>query len=139
MRWFRGRVWEGFWPRVLAAFYRTVTVIERNVLSRTPATRQEMPQGPHGRVLLRRGPQIVSELFPSLFDELVALGVPVGYPWQRLIALPQSSFGRCSISSAPATYSAPQSWHASPSTISTDRARARYTLTKSPTRQQDGV
>jgi 2-polyprenyl-6-methoxyphenol hydroxylase-like FAD-dependent oxidoreductase len=63
--------------RVLADFYRTVTVVERDVLPGTPAPRQGVPQGRHGHVLLRRGSQILSELFPGLLDELVAHGVPV--------------------------------------------------------------
>jgi 2-polyprenyl-6-methoxyphenol hydroxylase-like FAD-dependent oxidoreductase len=63
--------------RVLADFYRTVTVVERDMLPDTPANRQGVPQGRHGHVLLRRGSQILSDLFPGLLDELVADGVPV--------------------------------------------------------------
>jgi 2-polyprenyl-6-methoxyphenol hydroxylase-like FAD-dependent oxidoreductase len=63
--------------RVLADFYRTVTVVERDMLPDTPANRQGVPQGRHGHVLLRRGSQILSDLFPGLLDELVAEGVPV--------------------------------------------------------------
>ena len=63
--------------RVLADFYRAVTVVERNVLPDTPDNRQGVPQGRHGHVLMRRGSQILSDLFPGLLDELVADGVPV--------------------------------------------------------------
>ena len=63
--------------RVLADFYRTVTVVERDVLPDNPATRQGVPQGRHGHVLLRRGSQILSDLFPGILDDLVADGVPV--------------------------------------------------------------
>jgi 2-polyprenyl-6-methoxyphenol hydroxylase-like FAD-dependent oxidoreductase len=63
--------------RVLADFYRTVTVVERDVLPDTPSNRKGVPQGRHGHVLLRRGSQILSELFPGLLDQLVADGVPV--------------------------------------------------------------
>jgi 2-polyprenyl-6-methoxyphenol hydroxylase-like FAD-dependent oxidoreductase len=63
--------------RVLADFYRTVTVVERDTLPDTPMNRQGVPQGKHGHVLMRRGSQILSELFPGLLDELVAGGVPV--------------------------------------------------------------
>jgi 2-polyprenyl-6-methoxyphenol hydroxylase-like FAD-dependent oxidoreductase len=63
--------------RVLADFYRTVTVVERDVLPDTPVNRQGVPQGRHGHVLLRRGSQVLSDLFPGLLDELVADGAPV--------------------------------------------------------------
>jgi 2-polyprenyl-6-methoxyphenol hydroxylase-like FAD-dependent oxidoreductase len=63
--------------RVLADFYRSVTVVERDVLPDNPTNRQGVPQGRHGHVLLRRGSQILSELFPGLLDELVAHGVPL--------------------------------------------------------------
>ncbi len=63
--------------RVLADFYRTVTVVERDVLPDTPTNRQGVPQGRHGHVLMRRGSQILSDLFPGLLDDLVADGVPV--------------------------------------------------------------
>jgi 2-polyprenyl-6-methoxyphenol hydroxylase-like FAD-dependent oxidoreductase len=41
--------------RVLADFYRTVTVVERDMLlPDTPANRRGVPQGKHGHVLMRR-------------------------------------------------------------------------------------
>ena len=63
--------------RVLADFYRTVTVVERDMLPDTPTNRQGVPQGRHGHVLLRRGSQILSDLFPGLLEDLLADGVPV--------------------------------------------------------------
>jgi 2-polyprenyl-6-methoxyphenol hydroxylase-like FAD-dependent oxidoreductase len=63
--------------RVLADFYRTVTVVERDALPETPGEPTAVPQGRHGHVLLRRGSQILSDLFPGLMNELVADGVPV--------------------------------------------------------------
>jgi 2-polyprenyl-6-methoxyphenol hydroxylase-like FAD-dependent oxidoreductase len=62
---------------VLADFYRAVTVVERDMLPATPENRQGVPQGKHGHVLMRRGSQILSELFPGLLDELVTDGAPV--------------------------------------------------------------
>jgi 2-polyprenyl-6-methoxyphenol hydroxylase-like FAD-dependent oxidoreductase len=63
--------------RVLADFYRTVTVIERDELPDDPVTRRGVPQGRHPHALLARGAQILDELFPGLMDELVAAGAPV--------------------------------------------------------------
>jgi 2-polyprenyl-6-methoxyphenol hydroxylase-like FAD-dependent oxidoreductase len=63
--------------RVLADFYRTVTVIERDELRDEPVNRRGVPQGRHVHALLPRGAQILEELFPGFLDELVAAGVPV--------------------------------------------------------------
>ena len=63
--------------RVLADFFRTVTVIERDELPDDPVNRRGVPQGRHVHALLPRGAHIVDELFPGLLDELVAAGVPV--------------------------------------------------------------
>jgi hypothetical protein len=63
--------------RVLADFYRTVTVVEREVLPDDPVNRRGVPQGRHLHVLLARGSQILGELFPGFLDELVADGVSV--------------------------------------------------------------
>ncbi len=62
--------------RVLADFYRTVTVVERDVLLDEPVHRRGVPQGRHGHVLSARGSQILDELFTGFLDELVAGGVP---------------------------------------------------------------
>ena len=63
--------------RVLADFFRTVTVVERDVLPDDPANRRGVPQGRHAHALLARGAQILDELFPGILDELVADGAPV--------------------------------------------------------------
>jgi 2-polyprenyl-6-methoxyphenol hydroxylase-like FAD-dependent oxidoreductase len=63
--------------RVLADFFETVTVVERDVLPDDPADRQGVPQGRHVHVLLARGAQILDELFPGFLKELVADGAPV--------------------------------------------------------------
>ena len=63
--------------RVLADFFETVTVVERDVLPDDPAVRRGVPQGRHVHVLLARGAQILDELFPGFLDELVADGAPV--------------------------------------------------------------
>jgi 2-polyprenyl-6-methoxyphenol hydroxylase-like FAD-dependent oxidoreductase len=63
--------------RVLADFYRTVTVVERDVLSDEAASRRGVPQGRHPHALLARGAQTLGEFFPGIFDELVGDGAPV--------------------------------------------------------------
>jgi 2-polyprenyl-6-methoxyphenol hydroxylase-like FAD-dependent oxidoreductase len=63
--------------RVLADFYETVSVVERDVLPDDPTNRRGLPQGRHVHALLRRGGQIIDELFPGILDELVAAGAPV--------------------------------------------------------------
>ena len=63
--------------RVLAEFFETVTVVERDELPDDSAVRRGVPQGRHVHVLLARGSQILDELFPGFLDELVADGAPV--------------------------------------------------------------
>ncbi|OBG19292.1 NAD(P)/FAD-dependent oxidoreductase [Mycobacterium sp. 852002-51057_SCH5723018] len=63
--------------RVLADFYSTVTVVERDVLPDKPISRRGVPQGmlPHNPAT--RGVQIMGELFPGFLDELAADGARV--------------------------------------------------------------
>ncbi len=63
--------------RVLADFYETVTVVERDVLADDAVNRRGVPQGRHVHALLGRGSQVLAELFPGFLDDLVAAGVPV--------------------------------------------------------------
>ena len=63
--------------RVLADFFRTVTVVERDVLQADPANRRGVPQGRHAHLLLPRGAQILDELFPGILNALVVDGAPV--------------------------------------------------------------
>jgi 2-polyprenyl-6-methoxyphenol hydroxylase-like FAD-dependent oxidoreductase len=63
--------------RVLADFFRTVMVIERDELPDDPVNRRGVPQGRHVHALLTRGAQILEELFKGFLDELVAAGAPV--------------------------------------------------------------
>jgi 2-polyprenyl-6-methoxyphenol hydroxylase-like FAD-dependent oxidoreductase len=63
--------------RVLADYFRTVTVVERDVLPDDPANRRGVPQGRHPHALLARGAQILEEFFPGILNELVADGAPV--------------------------------------------------------------
>jgi 2-polyprenyl-6-methoxyphenol hydroxylase-like FAD-dependent oxidoreductase len=63
--------------RVLADFFETVTVVDRDVLPDDPANRRGVPQGRHVHALLPRGAQILNEFFPGILNELVADGAPV--------------------------------------------------------------
>jgi hypothetical protein len=63
--------------RVLSDFFRTVTVVERDVLPDDPANRRGVPQGRHAHLLLPRGAQILDELFPGILNGLVVDGAPV--------------------------------------------------------------
>lgn len=63
--------------RVLADFFRTVTVVERDVLPDDPANRRGVPQGRHAHLLLPRGAQLLDELFPGILNGLVVDGAPV--------------------------------------------------------------
>ncbi len=60
--------------RVLADHFRIVTVVERDILPQAPTSRRGVPQDRHPHVLLGKGVQIVGELFPGFFDQLVADG-----------------------------------------------------------------
>ena len=63
--------------RVLADYFRTVTVVERDVLPDDPANRRGVPQGRHVHALLARGAHILEEFFPGILNALVADGAPV--------------------------------------------------------------
>lgn len=65
--------------RVLADYFKTVTVVDRDVLPDEPANRRGVPQGRHVHALLPRGAHILNELFPGFLNELVAGGAPVLY------------------------------------------------------------
>ena len=66
-----------FAARVLAEFYRSVTVVERDVLPDDAVNRRGVPQGRHAHALLARSSEILDELFPGFLNELVADGVKV--------------------------------------------------------------
>ena len=63
--------------RVLAEFFDSVAVVERDDLPDHPVVRRGVPQGRHAHALLSGGARILDELFPGILDELVAAGVPV--------------------------------------------------------------
>ncbi|MCV7401701.1 FAD-dependent oxidoreductase [Mycobacterium fragae] len=63
--------------RVLADFYSTVTVVERDFLPDGPVTRRGVAQGDLPHLPAARGVQIMGELFPGFVDELIAGGARV--------------------------------------------------------------
>ncbi|HEX3547034.1 MAG TPA: 2-polyprenyl-6-methoxyphenol hydroxylase-like oxidoreductase [Mycobacterium sp.] len=63
--------------RVLADFYESVTVVERDVLPLGADHRRGVPQGRHVHAILGRGCQVLAELFPGFTEELTAAGAPV--------------------------------------------------------------
>ena len=64
--------------RVLSEYFQHVTLVERDVLGDPPEARQGVPQGRHAHVLLARGEQILSRLFPGLTSDLVSGGAFAG-------------------------------------------------------------
>src|SRR5690242_2360579 len=62
--------------RVLADFFQTVTVVDRDELPDDPANRRGVPQGRHVHALLRIGALTMDELFPGILEELVTGGAP---------------------------------------------------------------
>jgi 2-polyprenyl-6-methoxyphenol hydroxylase-like FAD-dependent oxidoreductase len=63
--------------RVLADFFETVTVVDRDVLPDDPTNRRGVPQGRHPHAFLAGGAHILAELFPEILNEMVARGAPV--------------------------------------------------------------
>ena len=63
--------------RVLSDSYRTVTVVERDVLAGDFEPRTGVPQSRHLHNFLARGTQILGELFPGILEELAAAGATV--------------------------------------------------------------
>ncbi len=60
--------------RVLSQHFAEVVVVERDELCDNPDHRKGVPQGRHAHALLCQGQAIMAELFPGLFEDLVAGG-----------------------------------------------------------------
>ena len=60
--------------RVLSDHFEKVTLIERDSSSETDEFRKGVPQSKQSHFLLKRGEEIISELFPGIIDEMVADG-----------------------------------------------------------------
>lgn len=75
--------------QVLTKYFNQVTIIERDHLSAQPEQRPGVPQAHHLHILLKRGLDIMEQLFPGIQTELVASGaVPINasadYLWYGL-------------------------------------------------------
>lgn len=64
--------------RVLADAYRTVTVIDRDVMPEIGAQRRGVPQGRHIHILHPRGHEVLEELFPGFTTQVVQAGAQLG-------------------------------------------------------------
>ncbi|MGA9677880.1 MAG: 2-polyprenyl-6-methoxyphenol hydroxylase-like oxidoreductase [Mycobacterium sp.] len=62
--------------RVLADFYDSVTIVDRDVLPEEPVNRRGVPQGRHSHLLWGRGLRVLEELFAGIGAELIEAGVP---------------------------------------------------------------
>ncbi len=60
--------------RVLADFFDSVTVLDRDQISAEPAIHKSIPQGNHLHLLLLGGQQVMSQLYPNFTDSLQQLG-----------------------------------------------------------------
>jgi 2-polyprenyl-6-methoxyphenol hydroxylase-like FAD-dependent oxidoreductase len=60
--------------RVLAEFFDRVTIVDRDRLPAQPAFRDGVPQSRHLHALLRRGLDVIEDLFPGFESDLVAAG-----------------------------------------------------------------
>jgi 2-polyprenyl-6-methoxyphenol hydroxylase-like FAD-dependent oxidoreductase len=64
--------------RVLSEFYRSVTVVDRDVMPVVGQPRRGVPQGRHLHALLARGAVVLDELFPRLRADLAEHGAVLG-------------------------------------------------------------
>lgn len=68
--------------RVLADYFKSVTIIETDLLPCLPDARRGVPQSVQPRILLTKGYRIFAELFPGIGDKLIAAGaLPID--WAR--------------------------------------------------------
>ena len=60
--------------RVLSEHFQRVTIVERDAIPETPEPRKAVPQGRHVHVVFRGGMDVISRLYPGIFDDLAAAG-----------------------------------------------------------------
>lgn len=56
--------------RVLCEHFSRVTIVEKDLLPKSPATRKSVPQGHFLHILLAKGLQVLDQLFPELLPSL---------------------------------------------------------------------
>jgi 2-polyprenyl-6-methoxyphenol hydroxylase-like FAD-dependent oxidoreductase len=82
--------------RVLLNHFASVTVIERDSLPEKPGARRGVPQTVHSHGLLKRGSNILEQLFPGLEAELITAGaVLTDQIADTLTLTQQDAFPRC--------------------------------------------
>lgn len=82
--------------RVLLNHFAFVTVVERDSLPEQPGARPGAPQTLHSHGLLKRGSNILEQLFPGLEAELVAAGaILTDQIADTLTLIREDSFPRC--------------------------------------------
>ncbi|NEQ24490.1 MAG: 2-polyprenyl-6-methoxyphenol hydroxylase-like oxidoreductase [Microcoleus sp. SIO2G3] len=82
--------------RVLLNHFAFVTVVERDSLPEQPGARPGVPQTLHSHGLLKRGSNILEQLFPGLEAELVAAGaILTDQIADTLTLIREDSFPRC--------------------------------------------
>ncbi len=60
--------------RALSDHFESVTIVDRDHPPAAPEPRKGVPQGKHGHGLLAAGSNVMDELFPGMFEEMVAGG-----------------------------------------------------------------
>lgn len=60
--------------QVLSNFFDEVVVIEKDSKPESPSVRKGVPQSAHPHVLLRKGAELLEQLFPGILDELIHNG-----------------------------------------------------------------
>ena len=82
--------------RVLLNHFAFVTVVERDSLPEKPGTRRGVPQTVHSHGLLKRGSNLLEELFPGLEAELITAGaILTDQIADTLTLIQQEAFPRC--------------------------------------------
>jgi len=82
--------------RVLLNHFAFVTVVERDSLPEKPGARRGVPQTVHSHGLLKRGSNILEQLFPGLEAELIAAGaILTDQIADTLVLIQQEALPRC--------------------------------------------
>jgi 2-polyprenyl-6-methoxyphenol hydroxylase-like FAD-dependent oxidoreductase len=68
-----------FAARVLADFFDTITILDRDVFPVTPDHRKGVPQSHHAHGLLPTGMAIIEQLFPGIMNDLRADGATTAF------------------------------------------------------------
>ncbi len=72
--------------KVLTKHFERVTIVEQDKFPDQPEHRQSIPQSPHAHILLKRGQEILEQLFPGIEADLISAGAltldwGTDFPW----------------------------------------------------------